>query len=109
VVILRIAYRTDCAFEFDQHGPIAKTAGVTEDAIAATCDRADIPDCRVGLLVRLADDIVETDSVRDDTWADLAARWTPEQLVELLATATFFRMAAALINALGVRTRQEWT
>jgi 4-carboxymuconolactone decarboxylase len=109
LLVLRVAYRTDCTFEFDQHEPLARAAGLAADAIeAARSEHPLHPDPRWVVLLRFADEIVDDDSVSDATWASASQRWGPEQLIELVATVTFFRMAAGLINTLGIRTRDTW-
>ena len=55
------------------------------------------------LIIRLADQLHDTGRVDDALWAELAGRFAPDQLVELVALAGLYRAVSCLINALGVR------
>jgi len=57
---------------------------------------------RQQLLVRLCDELHLDGRVGDETWAELAAEWTAEQLVELLALAGFYHLVSYLANSCGV-------
>jgi 4-carboxymuconolactone decarboxylase len=109
LLVLRVAARTDCTFEFDQHAEIARNAGLSEPAIAAARGGTQEIDPRQLLLLQIADEIIDDDAVADATWHAAAGRWSEEQLIELVATVAFFRMAAVLLNTLGVRPRDTWT
>jgi AhpD family alkylhydroperoxidase len=109
LIVLRVAWRTDCTFEFDQHAPIARDAGVPETFIAAARDAGPpAVDPIHRLLLTLADEIVDQDCVSDLTWKLLGERWDTAQTLELVMTAAFFRMAAAVINSVGLRPRVDW-
>jgi AhpD family alkylhydroperoxidase len=109
LIVLRVAWRTDCTFEFDQHAPIARDAGVPETSIAAARDAAPPPEEPVErLLLNLADEIIDHDCLTDETWALLGERWDTAQTLELVMTTAFFRMAAAVINSVGLRPRATW-
>jgi AhpD family alkylhydroperoxidase len=103
LIVLRVAHRARCPFEFDQHLPLARAAGVTEPAIAAAVDQGPAVGAVDRLLLRLADELFVGDTVSDATWAATGEIWTPAQLLELVVTVGFFRLAAGLINAIGLR------
>ncbi len=109
LIVLRVAWRTDCTFEFDQHAAIAREAGLPETTITAARDAAPPPaDPLERLLLTLADEIIDHDCVSDEVWAMLGERWDTEQILELVMTAAFFRLAAAVINSVGLRPRADW-
>jgi 4-carboxymuconolactone decarboxylase len=62
---------------------------------------------RQALLVRLADELHDSSTVSDGLWAELAAGWDEDQLVELFATAGFYHLVSFLANGLGVE-REEY-
>jgi AhpD family alkylhydroperoxidase len=102
LIVLRIAHRARCGFEFEQHLPLARAAGVAEGSIAAATNQgaAERPVDR--LLLALTDELFDGDGISDATWAAASELWTPDQLLELIVTAGFFRLAAGLINAIGL-------
>lgn len=109
VMVLRTAWRCDCTFEFDQHLPIARDAGVSSDTIAAARDQGPPPEDPVDrLLLALTDEMIDLDSVTSPTWTAACERWTPAQVLELLMTVGFFRMAAVVINSVGLRPSPNW-
>jgi hypothetical protein len=48
-----------------------------------------------------------TDSVSDKLWARLAGQWPPDQLLELIVTAGWYRLISYVINTCGVQ-RKPW-
>jgi alkylhydroperoxidase family enzyme len=55
------------------------------------------------LVIRLADQLHDTDRVDDPLWQELSARFAPEQLVELIMLAGLYHGVSYLINAAGVQ------
>lgn len=110
VIVLRIAYRADCPFEYDQHIDVARDAGVTEETIRRLRDQATEDELSLDdrLLLAIADEVFEDDCVSDETWEAASQLWDHAQLVELVMSAGFFRMAAAAINSVGLRPREWW-
>jgi 4-carboxymuconolactone decarboxylase len=110
VIILRVAYRADCPFEFDQHLPVARGVGVSEKTIHAALGRGPAAALSVEdkLLLAIADEVFDHDSVSGETWSLAAEIWAAAQLVELVMTAGFFRMTAATINSIGLRPEEQW-
>jgi alkylhydroperoxidase family enzyme len=109
VIILRIAHLADCPFEFEQHKPLAEAAGLSACVIAAARGgwREGL-DAKEVLLLDVAEEMYRWDSVTETTWGSLAVEWTAEQVIELITTAAFFRMAASIINAIGLRPQETW-
>jgi 4-carboxymuconolactone decarboxylase len=103
IVILRVAWLTGSAYEFGHHTRIGLEAGLDEDEIARTAaagtegwQPAD------AALLQAADEIHAADRVGDETWAELAGRYTEAELLELLALVGFYRMTAGILNSAGV-------
>ena len=106
VVIHRTCARNGAEYEWGVHAvAFGKPLGLTDKQIAATVSgEASDPvwSERDTLLVRLCDELHETSTVSDELWAALAAQWEPEQLLELVVTAGWYRLIAYVINASGV-------
>jgi 4-carboxymuconolactone decarboxylase len=55
------------------------------------------------LVIRLADQLHDTNQVDDASWRELATHFAPEQLVELIMLAGLYHAVSYLINAAGVQ------
>jgi 4-carboxymuconolactone decarboxylase len=111
IVVLRTCARCGAEYEWGVHAvafgaavglsdsQIAATAkGASWDAAWSDADRA---------LIRLADELYESDKVSDETWEELAARWSPQQLLELITIAGWYRALSYVINAARIQ-REPW-
>ena len=85
VVILRTCERAGCEYEWGVH--------------AAAFHEEPPPDERRVLLERLVDELHDGDDVSDDLWDELAANYSPEQLLELLVLHGWYRLIAGVANA----------
>ncbi len=54
-------------------------------------------------LLEFADELCGTNTVSDETWDRLAARWSEPELLELLVVAGFYRLVSGLLNGAGVQ------
>lgn len=68
--------------------------------------KADVTDCGLSasdqLLFALADALVDTGTVDDVLWEQLAANWSQEQLVEFVAVVGYYHQISFSANALRV-------
>jgi alkylhydroperoxidase family enzyme len=106
-VIHRVCARCNAEYEWGVHAVVfAAGLGLDERWLAATL-RGAAPDFgpRQGLLVALVDELHDTATVSDELWAQLAATWSDEQLLELLALVGFYHLVAFICN--GVRVPLE--
>lgn len=103
LVILRVGWRANSEYEFGQHTRIGLDAGLTQDEIArlADADRAGWSG-EDAVLIRMVDELCEDDVVSQDTWDQLAARWSEPELLELLLLAGFYRLVSGMLNSVGV-------
>lgn len=103
IIVLRIAWRTGCTYELAQHIPIGQRAGLDEaEIIAITGGDVDVLPTADRVLIILADAIERDVAVDDTTYAAVAARWSTQGILELLAVAGFYRMLAGVLNGLRV-------
>ena len=107
IVIHRTCARAGAEYEWGVHalafgGPL----GLSDEQIAASVlgsseDAAwDEPD---RLLVALADELHDTATVSQELWERLSARFSDEQIIELLVTAGWYRLLSYVINGAGVQ------
>lgn len=104
LVILRVGWRCDAAYEFGQHRIIGRRAGLTDDEIRRlTIDEigAEWPE-RDRVLLRATDRLVAERRIDDDTWRALSADWSRQQLMDLVFTAGQYVLASMALNAFEV-------
>jgi alkylhydroperoxidase family enzyme len=104
LLILRVAHNTRAPYEWAQHSRIALSAGMTEAEIERVHDGPDAAGWtpRQALLLRAADELHETQTLTDATWAVLARELSTEQCIELCLLVGHYTMLAMALNALQV-------
>jgi 4-carboxymuconolactone decarboxylase len=107
LIIHRTCARCGAEYEWGVHVlAFGRPLGLTEEQIAATVNGTASEACwsaRDSLLIRLADELHDTDHVSDELWAELEAGWPSDQLLELVVTAGWYRIISYVINACGVQ------
>lgn len=105
IVLHRTCARAGAEYEWGVHAvAFADAVGLTADQLAATAAGADAAGAACwspadALLVRLADELHDTNTVSDPLWVQLTTLYTDDQLLELIVTAGWYRMLAYVINA----------
>ncbi|HJQ82826.1 MAG TPA: carboxymuconolactone decarboxylase family protein [Candidatus Binatia bacterium] len=105
LVILRIAQLSPSRYEWTQHVPIAHATGATEAQVAALergDANADCFDPLERLVLRFATEVVRDVRASDATFAELAKRLSPREIVELLLTVGYYMMIARLLESTAV-------
>jgi 4-carboxymuconolactone decarboxylase len=111
LLILRTCARAGAEYEWGVHAVVFGAAvGLSEAQIAASANRsaddAAWPE-RDAQLIAAADALYDTDTIPDELWAQLAARFEEDQLLEIVITAGWYRVISYLVNALGVEC-ESW-
>lgn len=106
IVILRTCARCNAEYEWGVHvTAFGRQAGFTEEQIHASvlggADDAAWTDAD-RLLIRLADELHDTARLPDALWPELAARWQPAQLIELMMLAGLYHAVSFLVNGAAV-------
>lgn len=104
LLILRTALRCGADYEWGQHVPIAREAGLGDDEIARIADGPDAPgwsEHDVALL-RAADELHDHACISDATWDALAAGHDEQQLIEICMVVGQYHLVAFTLNSLGV-------
>ena len=106
LVILRVAILNGASYEFDAHAPIARAAGVSEEAVAATRVvplRADIPlETRQRLVLELADTMTRDLVVPDSLYQRVRKEFGVQQQIDLVATVAAYNMVSRFLVALEI-------
>lgn len=106
LVILRVARRSSCAYEWTHHVKIAAKAGLSDGEIDAagrgeasgTLDRA---------VLTAVDELEDSSNLSDGTWAALRDHLEERQLMDLVFTIGAYRMLATALNTFGVEPEPE--
>lgn len=99
VVICTTAVERDCAFEWESHSPIARSAGVSDATLEAIRGGGEVSNADDGLLVGFARELSRQGRVGDQTFASAIARFGEEGTVELAAIVGYYTMLALFMNA----------
>jgi alkylhydroperoxidase family enzyme len=111
IVIHRTCARAGAEYEWGVHAVVfGHAVGLTDAQLAATA--AGSSDYAVwweseAPLVRLADELYETDSVSDALWDELSRHHSEQQMLELVIIAGWYRLVSYVINAARV-PREPW-
>ena len=104
LAIITTAREFDCAYEWAAHEPIAREAGVRDEAIDVVADR-EAPDDLTeteALVVNYGRHLLGDHSVPDALFEDARAEFGVEGVVELTATMGYYNMIACVLNAFEV-------
>lgn len=108
LVILRVAWRCRCAYEWRQHVPIALRAGLTPEEVAGVAD--DPPaGCftdRQRALLAVSDELLARRSLSDATWSAVRARLEDREAIELCALIGHYQGLASTIGALAIQVER---
>jgi alkylhydroperoxidase family enzyme len=101
LMILRTTALNGASYEWGVHatafGPSVNLS--EEDARAIAAGETERFDANDRAILRLADELHEISTVSDDLWASLTTSHTLPQIVELIATAGWYRLLSYVINA----------
>jgi AhpD family alkylhydroperoxidase len=102
LVILRVAHRCGCEYEWSHHERMGRRVGLSAEDIARVRDGAEGFSGRHALLLRAVDELHDTRDISDQTWDGLRAELSDVELIELCMLAGHYEMLAMTLNALRV-------
>jgi 4-carboxymuconolactone decarboxylase len=100
-VILRVAHRRECAYEWSHHVEMGEEVGLTAADIE-TAQTGQSSDAFSHALMRAVDELDEKTTVSDQTWAALGERLDEQQRMDLVLTIGNYIALAMAINTFGV-------
>jgi 4-carboxymuconolactone decarboxylase len=105
-IILATARATGCKYEWVDHAPIARKAGVTEEVVAAIRDsRPEALPPDVAEIVGYAQQLVDHHTVSEEAVRSLENRLGVQGVVELTATVAYYTYLATILNAFAVEPK----
>jgi len=102
LIIMRVAQLTGAAYEWLAHFDVAVAQGVPEatlEQLTSWRTNADLDDVEREVLA-MTDELTIDLEVGDATWAALAERYEPGELVELVLTAAFYSCVSRVLRTL---------
>ncbi len=106
IIIHRTCARAGAEYEWGVHAiAFGRPLGLTGEQLTASVNAGpEDPAWDEGerLLVELADELHDSARVSDRLWERLSARYSDEQIIELLVTAGWYRLLSYVINGAGV-------
>jgi 4-carboxymuconolactone decarboxylase len=109
LMVLRVAWRTQSAYEWAQHVRLAPRSEITTDeidAIAAGAD-ADAWSPLEADVLRATDQLLDHYRIDDDTWARLTAQLDERQLMEVTFVVGTYTCLAMAFNSFGIELDPE--
>ena len=104
IVVLRVAWRLGCAYEYSHHHQMAGELGVNPDEIAAaTGDNLDALSPRLAAMLTAADELVRAHKLSDNGWHILRRHCSDDEGLELCMFVGHYVMIAMIINTAGVQ------
>lgn len=105
LAILRVARLTPARYEWVQHVPIALAVGATPEQVAALehdDTEAACFDETDRLVLRFTTEVVRDARASEATFAAMAARFPPREIVELLLAIGFYMLMARLMETVDI-------
>lgn len=102
---LRTTWNAGSEYHRYHHGEVGLLAGLTEDDVARVAagpeDPAWTSDQR--LVLRACDDLHRDRYLSDTTWAELTARFTPWQILDIIMIVANYEMLCMSLNSFGIQ------
>ena len=110
LLILRIGYLNQGAYEWAAHRGLALSVGISEQELRAITIGSTDPLWSEwdASLLRAAEELHQNALVSDETWAVLSTRYTKRQMMETVFTVGQYNMVAMYLNSLGVQFEEDW-
>jgi 4-carboxymuconolactone decarboxylase len=105
-VILRVAHRRGCTYEWSHHVEMGREIGLSDADIEAA-QTGQSKDPFASALMNAVDELDEKTNVSDETWAALGERLDEKQRMDLVFTAGNYIALAMALNTFGVEVEGD--
>ncbi len=107
LVILRVAHRRDCAYEWTHHVDMGTGSRADRRRHRGRADAASRPDAFDSAVLRAVDELDEKSNISDQTWAALGERLDEQQRMDLVFTIGNYIALAMALNTFGVEVEDD--
>jgi alkylhydroperoxidase family enzyme len=99
IIILRTAYLTNCAYEWEANVVFAKNVGLTDEQMALLCTEGPVTglDPLSNLISRATDEITQQAAISDDALARLLERFGPSRTTKYITAISWFNMLSRFL------------
>ena len=105
IVILRIGYLCRSGYEWAQHVPIGKHAGLTDEEVTRIKQGADAAGWSAAdaSLIRASDELHDNQFIGEKTWTELGRHFSDKQRMDVVFTAGQYTQVSMILNSFGVQ------
>jgi 4-carboxymuconolactone decarboxylase len=106
IVMLRMGWLCQSEYEWSQHARIAKTsAGMTDAEVHRIAEGPGAPGWSdfERTLLRMVDELRYDTMISDATWKALRTKYSDQQIIESMYTASQYQLVSMALNSLGVQ------
>ena len=105
LAILRVAWRTESGYEWNQHRRMGGDEGLTDAQLGAVPEgpTSSVWTATERAVLTAADEMIDHFTLSDETWAALASSFEPAPVFELLFVIGGYLCLAAVLNSIGLR------
>ena len=107
LVILRVAHRAECVYEWFHHVEMGREEGLTDEEIAAV-QRGVTGGALDQALLTAADELFDDKRLTDETWAALSTHLDERQRMDLVFTVGCYTALAMAFNTFGVELEEDF-
>lgn len=103
LLILRIGWLNQNEYEWAQHAEIAKRSGIGEAEIERIKQGPGAGwNTHEAALLQAADELFENSVISDQTWATLSAKYSTQQMMDVVFTVGQYNLVCWALNSFGV-------
>lgn len=104
LAILRAGWRCHAPYEWGQHVVIGRREGITDEEIARIGVGPDAPGWSPhdAAILRAVDELHDTSTISDETWATLTETYDQQQCMDLVFAIGQYHLVSFALNAFGV-------
>jgi hypothetical protein len=99
IIILRTAYLTNCAYEWEANVVFSRNVGLTDEQMALLCTNGPVTglDPMSNLISRATDEITQQVALSDDALAQLLERFGPSITTKYILAISWFNMLSRFL------------
>ncbi|MFC3962281.1 carboxymuconolactone decarboxylase family protein [Nocardia jiangsuensis] len=102
LIILRVAHRRECVYEWLHHVAMGKEVGLTDAEVEAARRNGSAPDAFDRLLLEAVDELDDKSVLSAQTWDALGERFDDRQRMDFVFTVGCYTTLALAFNSFGI-------